>query len=311
MSEELGLSNGEENPAGEGTQALDESMKEKGTPNCSTQVEEYDDDYIEPYLTTYHLENLEIENPGEIASLNPESLGGHNPSLSKESALTREGDFSQDPTEEDYKNIEDHEYTYIDEMSSVMDRQGTNEEQASDSVTLHGLVEFHLWESDVNKHDTPGRNDYRIALDRMSNRAFVTETDGHRGQLPVPAWFSKFRGACYKVFKILKTFRQAIEMCHNYGGTLAMPQDAETNAFLVSIYKQQSSHDLFLSNYWIGLHNQRKGREFGWIDGSPLGEYNSWALGQPGVHGNGDNNCVAFDTSRDVPRPEAELLLLL
>ncbi|CAH1274738.1 TRIM3 [Branchiostoma lanceolatum] len=139
-------------------------------------VEEYGDDYIEPYLTTYHLENLEIENPGDITSLNPESTGESSRRSSRvrdddilqdREQLVREDNNAEDSTDHDYTYITDPEYAYIDNTSVV------------------GLVEFHLWESDVNKHDTPGRNDYRLALDKMSDRAFVTETDGHRGQVNV------------------------------------------------------------------------------------------------------------------------------
>ncbi|CAH1274746.1 TRIM3 [Branchiostoma lanceolatum] len=185
-------------------------MEEKGTPNCSTQVEEYDDDYIEPYLTTYHLENLEIENPGDIASLNPESLE----ESSRRSNRVRDDDIlqdgeqqareennSEDSTDHDYTYITDPEYTYIDNTSGVdaqnaQEKGGLSHTDSSSQTTQplkhtsqqkeqRGLVEFHLWESDVNNHDTPGRNDNRIALDRMSNRAFVTETDGQRGQVNV------------------------------------------------------------------------------------------------------------------------------
>ncbi|XP_078686758.1 alpha-N-acetylgalactosamine-specific lectin-like [Branchiostoma floridae x Branchiostoma belcheri] len=54
-----------------------------------------------------------------------------------------------------------------------------------------------------------------------------------------------------------------------------MPRDAETNNFLKSLYGSVST------NFWFGLHDQREEGRFEWIDGTPLGPYNSWGPGEP------------------------------
>ncbi|XP_035664269.1 alpha-N-acetylgalactosamine-specific lectin-like [Branchiostoma floridae] len=70
-----------------------------------------------------------------------------------------------------------------------------------------------------------------------------------------------------------------------------MPRDAETNAFLISLYKPVRANGPF----WFGLHDQREEGSFEWVDGSALGTYNSWAEGQPdNKHGNED--CVYYST---------------
>ncbi|KAI8506593.1 hypothetical protein Bbelb_160200 [Branchiostoma belcheri] len=62
MSVVEGSSNGED------THAPDDSQEETENSHCFTQTDEYGDGFIEPYLTAYHLGNLDAENPGEIAS---------------------------------------------------------------------------------------------------------------------------------------------------------------------------------------------------------------------------------------------------
>eukprot|EP00058_Branchiostoma_floridae_P025268 XP_002610758.1 hypothetical protein BRAFLDRAFT_91544 [Branchiostoma floridae] len=52
-----------------------------------------------------------------------------------------------------------------------------------------------------------------------------------------PEDYTTWRGICYKAFNTLKNFSDAAAACHEDGGTLAMPRDAETNDFLVSLYK--------------------------------------------------------------------------
>ncbi|XP_066285806.1 collectin-10-like [Branchiostoma lanceolatum] len=92
-----------------------------------------------------------------------------------------------------------------------------------------------------------------------------------------------WRGICYKVFTIKKSFSHAAATCGEDGGTPAMPRDAETNAFLVSLYNSVGDND---SLFWIGLRRQggdewTRDGSFEWVDGSALGDYNSWAPGQP------------------------------
>ncbi|XP_066283175.1 snaclec agglucetin subunit beta-2-like [Branchiostoma lanceolatum] len=101
-----------------------------------------------------------------------------------------------------------------------------------------------------------------------------------------PISYTMWRGICYKAFDTEKTYSDAAVTCRGDGGTLAMPRDAETDAFLVSLYKSVSASKL----YWFGLHFQREGGSFEWVDGSVLGDYNSWAPGAPDHSG----DCVLY-----------------
>ncbi|KAI8513374.1 hypothetical protein Bbelb_100130 [Branchiostoma belcheri] len=65
--------------------------------------------------------------------------------------------------------------------------------------------------------------------------------------------YCKWGGACYKSFVGIrrKTFSDAMKICRKDGGTLAMPRDNDTTAFLISIVPRGFA-------YWIGLHDQRE-----------------------------------------------------
>eukprot|EP00058_Branchiostoma_floridae_P027572 XP_002613063.1 hypothetical protein BRAFLDRAFT_82209 [Branchiostoma floridae] len=83
-------------------------------------------------------------------------------------------------------------------------------------------------------------------------------------------------GFCYKLFEIPKNFIGASEICREDGGTLAMPRDAETNSFLVSMIRSN-----MLRAVWFGLRYNREKGKFEWVDGTPLGKFNAWAPGNP------------------------------
>ncbi|KAI8480654.1 hypothetical protein Bbelb_416030 [Branchiostoma belcheri] len=103
-----------------------------------------------------------------------------------------------------------------------------------------------------------------------------------------PEGYTIWRGTCYKAFNIRKTFDQATAACGEDGGTLAMPRDADTNAFLISLYKSVSA-----GGFWFGLHDQRE-QGFEWVDGSALGPYSSWAPGQPNRAKIAGQDCVLY-----------------
>eukprot|EP00058_Branchiostoma_floridae_P025266 XP_002610756.1 hypothetical protein BRAFLDRAFT_126306 [Branchiostoma floridae] len=105
--------------------------------------------------------------------------------------------------------------------------------------------------------------------------------------------YKMWRGICYKVINTVKTFSDAATACREDGGTLAMPRDAETNDFLVSLSKSVSDRWYF----WIGLHRQRAEGKFEWMDGSALGDYSSWAPGEPS-HFYGIADCVSYSAHR-------------
>ncbi|KAI8502368.1 hypothetical protein Bbelb_199560 [Branchiostoma belcheri] len=92
---------------------------------------------------------------------------------------------------------------------------------------------------------------------------------------------------------LCKSFSEAAAACRADGGTLAMPRDAETNAFLISLYKSLNIDD----HFWFGLHDQREEGRFEWVDGSALGSYSSWGPEQPDNYiyrSYGDQDCVAY-----------------
>ncbi|XP_019647029.1 PREDICTED: C-type lectin 1-like [Branchiostoma belcheri] len=89
--------------------------------------------------------------------------------------------------------------------------------------------------------------------------------------------YTKFRETCYKAFNTLANFGDSALYCRVDGGTLAMPRDAATDAFLISL--KNSVDDK--SDFWFGLHDRREEGSFEWIDGSALGSYDSWAPGEP------------------------------
>ncbi|XP_019628776.1 PREDICTED: collectin-12-like, partial [Branchiostoma belcheri] len=96
--------------------------------------------------------------------------------------------------------------------------------------------------------------------------------------VPCPKGYTKWRGTCYKFYtgNRKRAFNESIKSCREDGGTLAMPRDAETQAFLVSLLPVSRS-----SWWWIGLHDQREEGRFEWVDGSALGEFNLWISGHP------------------------------
>ncbi|KAI8491858.1 hypothetical protein Bbelb_302310 [Branchiostoma belcheri] len=92
-----------------------------------------------------------------------------------------------------------------------------------------------------------------------------------------PEGYIIWREICYKAFNTPKSFSDAAATCRADGGTLAMPRDADTNAFLISLYNSLRDDCPF----WFGLHDQNEEGTFEWVDGSALGPYNSWGQGRP------------------------------
>ncbi|XP_066302829.1 macrophage mannose receptor 1-like [Branchiostoma lanceolatum] len=106
-----------------------------------------------------------------------------------------------------------------------------------------------------------------------------------------PNGYQLWRGICYKAFDTPKVFIDAAVSCRKDGGTLAMPRDAETNTFLITLYRSVRESTVF----FIGLKDERKEGVFEWVDGSTLGTYNSWAPGEP----DGFGDCVAYNLYRN------------
>ncbi|XP_035688952.1 alpha-N-acetylgalactosamine-specific lectin-like [Branchiostoma floridae] len=111
-----------------------------------------------------------------------------------------------------------------------------------------------------------------------------------------PRCYTMWNGICYKAFRNGKTFSDAAATCREDDGILAMPRDAETNAFLISLINQFASSVLGpgYSSFWFGLHDRWEDGIFEWEDGSALGTYNNWAPGQPDNR-RGNKDCVFYN----------------
>ncbi|XP_078573044.1 snaclec coagulation factor IX/factor X-binding protein subunit B3-like [Branchiostoma floridae x Branchiostoma japonicum] len=71
------------------------------------------------------------------------------------------------------------------------------------------------------------------------------------GAASCPEGYAEFRGICYKAYDTKKTFSDAGAFCGEDGGTLAMPRDAETDDFLISLHNAVSDR----LPYWIEPNN--------------------------------------------------------
>ncbi|KAI8492064.1 hypothetical protein Bbelb_304370 [Branchiostoma belcheri] len=97
-----------------------------------------------------------------------------------------------------------------------------------------------------------------------------------------PSGYQKYREVCYKPFNTFKTFRESANTCEADGGTLAMPRDADINAFLISLMNAVDKKGVF----WFGLCDHEKEGTWEWIDGTALGTgYSAWGEGQPNNRG--------------------------
>ncbi|XP_078659591.1 C-type lectin-like [Branchiostoma floridae x Branchiostoma belcheri] len=92
-----------------------------------------------------------------------------------------------------------------------------------------------------------------------------------------PRGYKIWREICYKFFNSRRPFSHAAMACRNEGGSLAMPRDADTSAFLAPIVARPGYRS------WIGLHYRRVKGRFEWMDRTLLGTYSAWVPGQPKI----------------------------
>ncbi|XP_019617833.1 PREDICTED: CD209 antigen-like [Branchiostoma belcheri] len=146
---------------------------------------------------------------------------------------------------------------------------------------------------DALKRDLNNERSRTATLEQRLHEIVNSKTLG-KFPAPCPEGYTKWRGICYKFFYTRKTFDQAAAACRADGGTLAMPRDAETNAFLDSLHNSVSDS----GNFWIGLHDQREEGKFEWMDWSALGSYNSWGKRQPNNdRGRREQDCVTYSVN--------------
>ncbi|XP_019617708.1 PREDICTED: low affinity immunoglobulin epsilon Fc receptor-like [Branchiostoma belcheri] len=162
------------------------------------------------------------------------------------------------------------------QLSTTVD--GLKRDQDDMSATVDGLKRV----QDALKRDLDNERSRTAALEQCLHEI-------EKALPPCPEGYTLRRGTCYKAFNTRKSFNAAAVACLADSGTLAMPRDAETNAFLVSLYKSLGDG----WSFWFGLHDQREEGKFEWVDDSALGTYNSWAPGEPNNYGGGQD-CVLY-----------------
>ncbi|KAI8488321.1 Fibrinogen C domain-containing protein 1 [Branchiostoma belcheri] len=139
------------------------------------------------------------------------------------------------------------------------------------------------------------QDDLKGDLDNGRSPTATSEPRLQEKALPsCPEGYTMWRGTCFKAFNTDKNFDQAAAACRADGGALAMPRDAETDAFLISLRNSVSKY----RDFWFGLHDQRGEGRFEWVDGSALGPYSSWFPGQPNNRGR-DEDCVLYWSLKD------------
>ncbi|XP_019627787.1 PREDICTED: C-type lectin domain family 3 member A-like [Branchiostoma belcheri] len=191
---------------------------------------------------------------------------------------------------------------YQDGMSTTVD--ALKRDQDGMSTTVDALKRDQDGMSttvDALKRDQDGMSTTVDALkrnlDNERSRIAALEKRIHE-IVSCPGGYTMWRGTCYKAFIAAKNFSGATAACGKDGGTLAMPRDAETDAFLIWLYKRVSDGFAF----WFGLHDQHEEGKFVWVDGSQLGSYSSWGTGQPDNRGWKDHknaDCVRYSAYTD------------
>ncbi|XP_078621334.1 C-type mannose receptor 2-like [Branchiostoma floridae x Branchiostoma japonicum] len=155
-------------------------------------------------------------------------------------------------------------------------------------------------EKNDNGHFSPQEGDELIDgqvgrdNDEMEKNGEMTEEFGGDSWLPetrqagCSSGYQMHNGICYKAFNTPKNFLDASSTCAADGGTLAMPKDASTNAFLLTLKNAVHRPGWF----WFGLVDHHREGGWEWIDGTPLGSYRSWGPGEP--NNAGDEDCAEF-----------------
>ncbi|XP_032802542.1 collectin-11-like [Petromyzon marinus] len=87
----------------------------------------------------------------------------------------------------------------------------------------------------------------------------------------------------YQLFTNPSNYHSARQQCANHGGVLAMPKNAIQNAGIQQVVRGDRA--------FIGLNDIQHENNFVFSDGSRLGLYRNFALGEPNSFG-GDEDCV-------------------
>ncbi|KAI8511689.1 hypothetical protein Bbelb_107890 [Branchiostoma belcheri] len=79
-----------------------------------------------------------------------------------------------------------------------------------------------------------------------------------------PDGYVQFEGVCYRVYKEFRTYGQAMGICEDDGGTLAMPQTKSIDAFFTGLIIDMGP----MTDAWIGLSNLAG--TWTWLDGNTV-----------------------------------------
>ncbi|CAH1257654.1 CD209 [Branchiostoma lanceolatum] len=95
-------------------------------------------------------------------------------------------------------------------------------------------------------------------------------------------------GICYKAFNTTKNFYDASSTCVADGGTLAMPKDTDTNAFLINLKNAVDNS----SSFRFGLTDLNQEGDWIWEDNVTLSSFRPWGPGEP--NNVRDEDCAEF-----------------
>ncbi|XP_019645852.1 PREDICTED: macrophage mannose receptor 1-like [Branchiostoma belcheri] len=79
-----------------------------------------------------------------------------------------------------------------------------------------------------------------------------------------PDGYVQFEGVCYRVYKEFRTYGQAMGICEDDGGTLAMPKTKSIDAFFTGLIIDMGP----MTDAWIGLSNIAG--TWTWLDGNTV-----------------------------------------
>nr|XP_009671984.1 PREDICTED: macrophage mannose receptor 1-like [Struthio camelus australis] len=109
---------------------------------------------------------------------------------------------------------------------------------------------------------------------------------GDFGPITCPDGWVPYVGHCYKIFREIKVWKEALTSCQKEDSHLASIHHLEEHSFIVSRLGYKPTDKL-----WIGLNDHKIQMYFEWSDGTPV-TYTKWQLGEPSSTNNRPEDCV-------------------
>ncbi|XP_033021840.1 macrophage mannose receptor 1-like [Lacerta agilis] len=98
--------------------------------------------------------------------------------------------------------------------------------------------------------------------------------------------WAAYEGHCYRRYRHLKTWQQALSSCRKEDGDLISIHNIEEHSFIISQLGYQPEDSL-----WIGLNDRKTQMYFEWSDGSTV-RLTKWQKGKPTHINDVQNDCV-------------------